>query len=69
MLPLLYSKLYILTDLNANDVNFISTDRQKLDNSEEVSYVIINSISAEIQSCSTNIKMSLVILLSYCIGS
>ena len=26
-----YSKLYILTELSANDVKFISSDRQKLD--------------------------------------
>ena len=26
-----YSKLYILTELNANDVKFISGDRQDLD--------------------------------------
>ena len=26
-----YSKLYILTELSANDVKFISVDRQKLD--------------------------------------
>ena len=26
-----YSKLYILTELSANDVKFISSDRQELD--------------------------------------
>ena len=30
----LYSKLYIMTELNANDVKFIAIDRQKLDLSE-----------------------------------
>ena len=28
---MLYSKLYILTELKVNDVKFISIDRQKLD--------------------------------------
>ena len=31
-----YSKLYILTDLSANDVKFISVDRQKLDLSKYI---------------------------------
>ena len=32
----LYSKLYILIELNRNDLNFISIDRQKLDLSNDV---------------------------------
>ena len=31
-----YLKLYILTELNANDVKFISVDRQKLDLSKYI---------------------------------
>ena len=31
-----YSKLYILTELSANDVKFISFDRQKLDLSKYI---------------------------------
>ena len=31
-----YSKIYILTELSANDVKFISVDRQKLDLSKYV---------------------------------
>ena len=31
-----YSELYILTELSANDVKFISVDRQKLDFSEYI---------------------------------
>ena len=31
-----YSKLYILTELSANDVKFISVDRQKLDLSKYI---------------------------------
>ena len=31
-----YSKLYILTELSANDVKFISVDRQKLDLSKDI---------------------------------
>ena len=51
-----YSKLYILTELSANDVKFISSDRQKLDLSKIYSYGIVNSIFVEIQNDSTNIK-------------
>ena len=36
---MLYSKPYILTELNVNDVKFISVDRQKLDISRGVSYL------------------------------
>ena len=31
-----YSKLYILTELSANDVKFISVDREKLDLSKYI---------------------------------
>ena len=31
-----YSKLYILTELSANDVKFISVDRQKVDLSKYI---------------------------------
>ena len=31
-----YSKLYILTELSANDVKFIPVDRQKLDLSKYI---------------------------------
>ena len=52
-----YSKLYILTDLRANDVKFISVDRQKLDLSKYIyTYGTVNSIFVEIQPYSTNIK-------------
>ena len=47
-----FSKLHILTELSANDVKFISVDRQKLD----LSYGTVNSIFVEIQPDSTNIK-------------
>ena len=50
------SKLYILTELSANEVNFISSDRQKLDLSQYISYGTINSIFVEIQPNSTNMK-------------
>ena len=56
-----YSKLYILTELSANDVKFIPVDRQKLDLSKYIySYGTVNSIFVEIQPDSTNIKMTLV---------
>ena len=43
--------------LSANDVKFISVDRQKLDLSKYIySYGTVNSIFVEIQSDSTNIK-------------
>ena len=52
-----YSKLYILTELSANDVKFISSDRQELDLSKYIySYDTVNSIFVEIQPDSTNIK-------------
>ena len=51
-----YSKLYILTQLSAYDVKFISIDRQELDLSKYISYGIVNSIFVEIQPDSTNIK-------------
>ena len=56
-----YSKLYILTKLSANDVKFISSDRQELDLSIYIySCGTVNSIFVEIQPDSTNIKMTLV---------
>ena len=51
-----YSKLYILTELSANDVKIISVDRQKLDLSIYYTYGTVNSIFVEIQPLSTNIK-------------
>ena len=52
-----YSKLYILTKLSANDVKFISSDRQELDLSKNIYiYDTVNSIFVEIQPDSTNIK-------------
>ena len=51
-----YSKLYILTELSANDVKFTSVDRQKLDLSKYITYCTVNSIFVEIQPNSTNIK-------------
>ena len=51
-----YSKLYILTKRSANDVKFISRDRQELDLSKKYSYGTVNSIFVEIQPDSTNIK-------------
>ena len=52
-----YSKLYILSELSANDVKFISSDRQELDLSKYIySYGTVNSIFVEIQPDSTNIK-------------
>ena len=51
-----YSKLYILTELSANDVKSISTDRQELDLSKYISYGTVNSIFVEIQADSTNIN-------------
>ena len=44
-----YSKLYILTELSANDVIFISSDRQELDLSKYIyNYGTVNSIFVEI---------------------
>ena len=51
-----YSKLYILGELSANDVKFISSDRQELDLSKYISYGTVKSIFVEIQPDSTNIK-------------
>ena len=51
-----YSKLYILTELSANDVKFIPVDRQKPVLSKYISYGTVNSIFTEIQPDSTNIK-------------
>ena len=51
-----YSKLYIFTELSANDVKFISSDRQELDFLNIYSYGTVNSIFVEIQPDSTNIK-------------
>ena len=51
-----YSKLYILTELSAIDVKFISVDRQKIELSKYISYGTVNSIFVEIQPVSTNIK-------------
>ena len=51
-----YSKLYISTELSANDVKITSVDRQKLDLSKYITYGTVNSIFVEIQPDSTNIK-------------
>ena len=52
-----FSKLYILTELSANDVKFISSVGQELDLSKYIySYGTVNSIFVEIQPDSTNIK-------------
>ena len=52
-----YSKLYILTELSAYDVKFISSDRQELGHSKYIySYGTVNSIFVEIQLDSMNIK-------------
>ena len=52
-----YSKLYILTELSANDVKFISMDRQELGLLKYIySYGTVTSIFVEIQPDFTNIK-------------
>ena len=51
-----YSKLYILTELSANDVKFISSDKKELDFSKYNSYGTVNALFLEIQPDSTNIK-------------
>ena len=51
-----YSKLYILTELSANDVTFTSVDRQKLDLQNIYTYGTVSSIFVEIQPNSTSIK-------------
>ena len=62
-----YSKLYILTELSANDVNIISIDRQKLDLPNIYTYGTVNSIFVEIQPDSTNIKNDPRIFVLVCI--
>ena len=47
---------YILTELNANDVKFISVDRQKIEISKDVYNGTVNSISVVIKPHYTNIK-------------
>ena len=59
-----YSKLYILTELSAYDVKFISSDRQELDLSKYIYYSTVNSIFVEIQPDSTNKKNDPRILFS-----
>ena len=52
-----YSKLNNLTELIANDVKFISVNRQKLDLFKYIyTYGTVNSVFVEIQPDSTNIK-------------
>ena len=52
-----FSKLYILTEVSANDVKFISNDRHELDHLKYIySYGTVTSIFVEIQPNSTNIK-------------
>ena len=51
-----YLKLYILTDLSANDIKFISVETYQ----NIYTYGTVNSIFVEIQPDSTNIKMTLV---------
>ena len=51
-----FSKLYILTKLKANDVKFIPSDREKLDLLEDYTHGTVNSIFVEIQPNSMNIK-------------
>ena len=55
-----YSKLYILTELSANEVKCILDDRQSLDLSKIYTYGTINSIFEEMQPDSTYIRMALV---------
>ena len=55
-----FSQLYILTELSANDVNFISVYRKKVDLSKIYTYGNVNSVFVEIQPDSTHIKMTLV---------
>ena len=50
------SKLYILTELSANDVKSISVNRQKLDLLQYIILWYVNSIFVEIQPDSTNIQ-------------
>ena len=64
---MVYSKLYIFTELNANDVKIISINRQMLDLSKMYTYGTINAIFVEIKPYFTNIKMTLVVFLFYTI--
>ena len=57
---MIYSKLYILTELNVYGVKIISIDRLMLDLSKTYTYSTISSTNVEMQSYSTEIKMSLV---------
>ena len=50
-----YSKLYILTEIRANDVKLISVDRQKLDLSKYIYLWYRKSILVEIQLDSTTL--------------
>ena len=59
---MVYSKLYILI-LNANDIKFISIDRQMLDLLKDVYLWYSKSIFVETQHYSKNIKMTLVFLV------
>ena len=58
-----YSKLYIMTNLSANDVKFISVDRQDLDLLKYITYGTVHSIFVGIQPDSTK-KMTSYALLS-----
>ena len=51
-----FSKLYILTELSANDVKFTSVDRKSWTFQNIYTYGTVNSIFVEIQPDSTNIK-------------
>ena len=51
-----YSKLFILTELNANDVKLIPVDRQKLDLLNIYTFGTVNSRFIEIQPDFANIK-------------
>ena len=62
---MVYSKSYIFTELNANDVKFISIYRQMLDLSKMYTYGTVNAIFVEIQPYSMNIKITLVVFLFY----
>ena len=62
---MVYSKSYIFTELNANDVKFMSIYRQMLDLSKMYTYGTVNAIFVEIQPYSMNIKIILVVFLFY----
>ena len=53
---MLYSKLYILTELSANDVKFNQLIDKSLTFQNIYTYGTVNSIFVEIQPDSTNIK-------------